>query len=127
VRRALDDEALTVFGDGYQRRDCLHVDDVVDCLVRASFTQEAVGEVFNVSSDEHLTLRTIAESAVAAAGTGRVEYVPWPADRDAIDIGSYYGDSSKAERVLGWTPRTPFHEGIARTMAFYRARRAWYW
>ena len=40
----------------------------------------------------------IADAVVAAAGSGRVEHVPWPPDRDAIDIGSYFGDSSKAKR-----------------------------
>ena len=68
----------------------------------------------------------IADAIVAAAGSGRVDFVPWPPDRDAIDIGSYFGDSSKAKRVLGWEPRTSFADGIARTLAFYRARAAWY-
>jgi len=52
--------------------------------------------------------------------------VPWPAERDAIDIGSYFGDSSKAKRVLGWAPRVAFADGIATTVAFYRDHRAWY-
>lgn len=126
VRRALDDEALTVFGDGAQERDCLFVDDAVECLLRAGASADAAGEIFNVGNDERLQLREIADAIVAAAGSGRVESVPWPADRDAIDIGSYFGDSSKAKRVLGWEPRTPFAEGIERTLAFYRAHRSDY-
>ncbi len=126
VRRALDDEAISVFGDGAQQRDCLHVDDVVECLMLAATTPAAHGEIFNVGNDEHLSLREIAEAVVAAAGSGRVESVPWPADRDAIDIGSYFGDSSKAKRVMGWEPSTPFAAGIARTIEFFRARREWY-
>jgi len=126
VRRALDNESISVFGDGSQQRDCLHVDDVVECLVLAAVTPEAHGEIFNVGNDEHLSLREIAEAVVAAAGSGRVESVPWPADRDAIDIGSYFGDSSKAKRVMGWEPAISFAEGIARTLEFFRARREWY-
>jgi UDP-glucose 4-epimerase len=126
VRRALDNESISVFGDGAQQRDCLYVDDVVDCLMLAAVTPEAHGEIFNVGNDEHLSLREIADAVVAAAGSGRVESVPWPADRDAIDIGSYFGDSSKAKRVMGWEPSTPFAEGITRTLEFFRARRAWY-
>ena len=126
VRRALDDEPITVFGEGEQQRDCLYVDDVVECLLRAALTPEAHGEIFNVGNDEHLSLREIAEAVVLAAGSGRVENVPWPADRDAIDIGSYFGDSSKAKRVLGWEPIVPFADGIARTVEFFRARRDWY-
>ncbi|HEX5586109.1 MAG TPA: NAD-dependent epimerase/dehydratase family protein [Acidimicrobiia bacterium] len=126
VRRALDNEAITVFGDGAQQRDCLYVDDVVECLVLAATTADAAGQIFNVGNDEHLELRVIADAVVRAAGSGRVEFAPWPPDRDAIDIGSYFGDSSKAKRMLGWEPRTNFDEGIARTIDFFRSRRAWY-
>lgn len=126
VRRALEDEEIRVFGDGSQERDCLFVDDVVECLMLAAVTADAGGEIFNVGNDEHLELRVIADEVVRAAGAGRVEFAPWPPDRDAIDIGSYFGDSSKAKRMLGWEPRTEFRDGIERTIAFYRARRAWY-
>jgi UDP-glucose 4-epimerase len=126
VRRALAGDAIAVFGDGEQQRDCLYVDDVVECLLLAATASDAPGQIFNVGNDERLSLGAIADAVVAAAGTGRVEHVPWPPDRDAIDIGSYFGDSSKAKRLLGWEPRTAFAAGIARTLAFYRARAAWY-
>ena len=126
VRRALSGEPITVFGEGAQERDCLYVDDVVECLLDTATSEEAPGEVFNVGNDERLSLRSIAEAIVAAAGSGSIETVPWPHDRDAIDIGSYYGDSSKAKRLLGWEPRTPFVEGIAKTIDFYRSHRSRY-
>jgi UDP-glucose 4-epimerase len=126
VRRALADDAISVFGDGEQQRDCLYVDDVVECLLLAAASSDAPGQIFNVGNDERLSLGAIADAVVAVAGSGRVEHVPWPPDRDAIDIGSYFGDSSKAKRMLGWEPRTAFADGIARTLAFYRARAAWY-
>ncbi len=126
VRLALADDVIAVFGDGAQQRDCLYVDDVVECLLLAAITDDAAGEIFNVGNDERLSLSEIADAVVLAAGTGRVEHVPWPPDRDAIDIGSYFGDSSKAKRMLSWEPRTSFAEGIERTIAFYRARSQWY-
>ena len=126
VRRALSGEPITVFGDGAQERDCLYVDDVVECLLLTARSAEAPGEVFNVGNDERLSLRAIAEAVVAAAGSGSIESVPWPHDRDAIDIGSYYGDSSKAKRLLGWEPRTSFADGIATTIEFYRSHRPRY-
>jgi UDP-glucose 4-epimerase len=126
IRRALAGEALEVFGDGSQQRDCLFVDDVVECLLRAATAPDVTGEVFNIGNDEHLSLHELAVAVVTAAGTGSVETTAWPADRDAIDIGSYFGDSSKAKRLLGWTPETTFADGIARTMEFYRRHREWY-
>jgi UDP-glucose 4-epimerase len=126
IRRALEGETLTVFGDGSQQRDCLHVDDVVDCLLLAAATPGSAGQMFNVGNHEVLSLRSIAEAIVSAAGSGAVEFVPWPPDRDAIDIGSYHTDFSKAKRVLEWSPSVSFADGIVRTMDFYRAHRARY-
>jgi UDP-glucose 4-epimerase len=126
VRHALLGEQIAVFGDGEQRRDCLYVDDVVECLMRAAVTPRAAGEIFNVGNDEHLSLREIADAVVIAAGSGSVTSIAWPDDRDAIDIGSYFGDSSKAKRMLDWSPATRFVEGIARTIEFYRNHAEWY-
>ncbi len=126
VRRALLGQPIKVFGDGAQERDCLYVDDVVECLLRAAFLPDAPGQVFNVGNDEHLPLRDLAQLIIDAAGSGSIEFVPWPPDRDAIDIGSYFGDSSKAKRLLGWVPETSFAEGIQRTVEFYRRNDEWY-
>jgi UDP-glucose 4-epimerase len=87
---------------------------------------EAVGEVFNAGNDECLSLAQIAQAIVDAAGTGAVGFTPWPADRDAIDIGSYFSDSSKAKRILGWTAVTPFQDGISHTIEYYRRHLDWY-
>ncbi len=126
VRRALLDQPIQVFGEGAQQRDCLYVDDVVECLLRAAHSPEAPGQVFNVGNDEHLALRDLAQMIIDAAGSGSIEFVPWPPDRDAIDIGSYFGDSSKAKRLLGWVPQTRFTEGIRHTVEFYRRHGEWY-
>jgi UDP-glucose 4-epimerase len=126
VRRALRGEPLRVFGEGTQRRDCLYVDDVVGCLLAAATSPDAPGQVFNVGNDEHLALRDIAQVIIDVAGSGSIEFVPWPPDRDAIDIGSYFGDASKAKRLLGWTPDVTFADGVRRTIDFYRGHDEWY-
>jgi UDP-glucose 4-epimerase len=45
----------------------------------------------------------------------------FPADRKAIDIGDYYADDRRIRRALGWAPVVGEREGLARTLAFYRA------
>ena len=54
------------------------------------------------------------------AGSGRVSFVEWPAEKKAIDIGSFYADSSRFEAAVGWRPAVPLREGLERTVAFYR-------
>ena len=121
IRTALEHQPLLVFGDGAQERDCLHVDDVVRAFALAATNTDAIGQVFNLGHDEHLSLRVIAEKIAAAAGDGEVRSVEWPPDRARIDIGSYWTDWSKAERELGWRPRIRFDEGVAQTIGFYRS------
>ena len=124
MRRALKGEPLTVFGDGDQVRDCTHVDDVVTALLRAASSPCAEGEIFNIGHTEHLSLSAIASAFDAATGCG-VRNIPWPNGSEAIDIGSFRSDSSKACRMLSWHPRVPFEEGLCSTLDFYRAR-PWY-
>ena len=127
MRKALEGQTIQLFGDGLQERDVLHVDDVVDAFVAAALAPDMAGEVFNIGSPEKLTLRTIAETIVDAAGTdSRVELEPWPHDRLKIDIGNYATDCSKAKRMLGWEASTPFAAGMAATLGFFRERSADY-
>ena len=126
IRRALLGEDITLYGDGSQRRDCLHVDDVVDAMIAAATCPEAVGEVFNLGHHESLTPRRHRRrgSSRRADRRSAVTCVPWPDDLAKIDIGSFQGDYSKASDVLGWKPSIGFTEGIRSTIGFYRER-AW--
>lgn len=126
VRRALRHEPITVYGDGKQLRDCLHVDDVVSAMCLAMLSPDAVGQIFNLGHPQALGLLDIANLTVAAAGGGSdVSLIPWPPEHAQIDIGSFQGDFSKAKRVLGWEPEVSFADGIATTMDFYRDHH-WY-
>lgn len=126
VRRALQGDDISVYGDGSQLRDCLHVDDVVRAMALAATNADAVGEIFNLGHPDALTLLHIAQLTTTAADTGAtVHTVPWPDELAAIDIGSFQGDFSKAKRVLGWDPTISMADGIASTIDFYRER-PWY-
>lgn len=125
LRKALSGEALQVFGDGAQRRDLVHVDDAVDALVRAA-AAPAPAPVYNLGGADTVALGDLAERLSSAAGGLRVERVPFPAERRAIDIGDYHGDWSLIRDQLGWSPRVPLDDGLARTLAYYREHHARY-
>jgi nucleoside-diphosphate-sugar epimerase len=126
LRRALDGQTISVFGDGAQIRDFLYVDDVVEALLRAALASEAAGRAFNIGHHEALSLLASATTIVEIAGSGRVELVPWPSERAAIDIGDFVSDFAAARHVLGWQPRTSFADGVRRTVDFFRLHRDWY-
>src|ERR687885_1322620 len=127
IRQAMDGEDITIFGDGAQLRDFTYVDDVVDAFLLAGVSEAANGQVFNVGATEPISLREVAELLIEVAGTGSYRLEPFPPDRKAIDIGSIYVDDRKIPRVLKWQPQVELREGLARTVAYYRAHRAEYW
>jgi UDP-glucose 4-epimerase len=52
--------------------------------------------------------------------------VPFPPERKKIDVGDVYADARKAKETLGWAPRTPLREGLARTVAYYQQHQEHY-
>ena len=120
IRQAIENKTIQIFGDGSQLRDFVFVGDAADAFLRAGADDACNGEVFNVGGDRPISHRELTALLVEIAGTGRVEYVAWPPEKKAIDIGSFYADSSKFHAATGWTPRVSLAEGLRQTIAFYR-------
>ena len=127
IRQAMDGGVIELFGEGRQRRDLVYVDDVVDALLLAGVSEAAENEIFNVGGDQPISLIELAEQLIALTGRGAARGVPFPPERQLIDIGTFYSCSRKIERALGWRTRTPLAVGLARTIEFYREHRVHYW
>ncbi len=126
IRLAIEDREITIFGDGSQVRDFVYVDDAVEAFLLAGATDAVNGEVFNVGGDEHVSHRELVTLLTSAAGTGRYTFVEWPAEKKAIDIGSFYADSTSFRTRTGWQPAVRLADGLARTIEYYRPRMAHY-
>jgi UDP-glucose 4-epimerase len=120
IRLALENKAIQIYGDGSQLRDFVYVDDAADAFLRAGADDGCNGEVFNVGGSHAISHKDLTTLLIGVAGSGRVEYIDWPTEKKAIDIGSFYADSSKFARATGWTPTTALADGFAQTVAFYR-------
>jgi dTDP-glucose 4,6-dehydratase/UDP-glucose 4-epimerase len=127
VRRLIEGRPIQIFGDGEQLRDFNHVDDCVDALLLAGASERANGKIYNLGSDEVVSLKSLAASMLTLEPTGQVEIVPFPPERKAIDIGDYYSDFSLIRQELGWSPKVGLAEGLASTLAYYRRHHAAYW
>jgi len=103
-----------IYGDGKQTRDFVYVEDVVEAGIRASNSQNCVGEVINVGTGKPTAVNELANVLMELfKETGsKPEYVP----PRAGDIRGSYADISKAERMLGYTPRIGLEEGIKRLL-----------
>ncbi|OPZ57347.1 MAG: dTDP-glucose 4,6-dehydratase [Deltaproteobacteria bacterium ADurb.Bin510] len=127
VRKALDNEALPVFGDGMIIRDFMYIDDLVECLLMTAQSEAAIGQVFNVGSGRGVTFREIAATIVEVIGSGSYKFTEFTQERAEVEPGDYWADISKITRLVGWRPQTDFSEGIKATAEFYRAHRSHYW
>lgn len=120
IRKALLGEPIEIFGDGSQRRDCMHVDDVVEALLAATGPAGA-GRLYNVGHTVDHSLVEIAQTVVEAAGsTSAVRTVPWPEEHARVDIGSFATDSTRIAVELGWKAEIGLAEGMRATIGFYR-------
>jgi UDP-glucose 4-epimerase len=120
IRLAVEGKQIQIYGDGSQLRDFVFVDDVVDAFLRAGVSDTVNGDVFNVGGSEPISHRALVDLLLDVAGSGTVRYVEWPAEKKAIDIGSFYSDSTKFGQAVGWQPAVALRDGFSRTVAFYR-------
>jgi UDP-glucose 4-epimerase len=126
IRLALEGREIQIFGDGSQIRDFVYVDDAADAFLRAGASDACNGQVFNVGGAQPISHRDLVAMLIDVAGSGSVRYVAWPTEKKIIDIGSFYADSSRCRRALGWEPRVPLRTGLSRTLEYYRAYAAEY-
>ena len=105
---------LRVFGDGSQRIDYVHVDDVCRAYELALDAVEGESFVYNVGGGRPVSVKELAETAAALSEelTGRraeVEYAPAPADKLWPDR---WLSNEKIERGLGWRPSVTIEDGL---------------
>jgi UDP-glucose 4-epimerase len=121
IHLALAGETLTIFGDGQQQRDYVHVADVVDALLVLAASDRANGRAYNIASGVGTRMIDAAAQIVAIAGRGHIEHVAWPALAEQIETGDFVADISRAQRELGWSPSRTLQAGLQETIAHYRA------
>ena len=118
VIQALRGEPITLYGDGSQTRSFCYVDELVEGLLRLMATDETVTGPINLGNPNELTIRDLAERAVAMTGSAStIEYRPLPHD----DPKQRQPDITRARAVLGWEPKIHLEEGLGRTIDYFRA------
>ncbi len=124
VQWALRNEPIQIYGDGQQTRCFANVSDVVEAIDRLSECEAAVGEVFNIGSQEEVTIRELAER-VRERANSRSEIVTIPYseayEEGFEDMLRRVPDISKVQRTIGWTPRKTLNETLDEVIAYFRA------
>ena len=107
---------ITIYGDGSQTRSFCYVDDLIDGLMRLMGSADNVTGPINIVNPTEFTILELAKQGIEFVGSSsRIVNRPLPQD----DPRQRRPDISKAQDILGWSPRTPLAEGLKRTVAYF--------
>ena len=116
IMQALQNQDITLFGDGSQTRSFCYADDLIDGLVRLMNSPANVTGPINIGNPNEFTILQLAKMVVELTGSrGKIAHRPLPQD----DPRQRQPDISKANELLGWKPRTELREGLKKTIAYF--------
>jgi UDP-glucuronate decarboxylase len=116
IVQALLGRDITVYGDGSQTRSFCYVDDLIEGLVRIMGSGDHITGPINIGNPAEFTIVELASQVIELTGSrSRIVHRPLPQD----DPRQRRPDISKADEVLGWSPRTPLNEGLKHTIAYF--------
>ena len=116
IVQALHGHDITIYGDGLQSRAFCYVDDLIDGLVRLMQTPDDVTGPLNIGNPEEFTMAELAALTIELTGSrSKIVHRPRPED----DPRQRRPDISRAADLLGWAPRTPLRQGLAKTISYF--------
>ena len=124
VKQALSGDAITVFGDGSQSRCFAHVSDVVGALTRLSEKEEALGKVFNIGSNEEITILELAEKVKSMTSSkSKIGFVPYDEayEEGFEDMPRRVPDLSRIQSLIGYQPSKDLEQIIQSVIDYQQA------
>jgi UDP-glucuronate decarboxylase len=116
IVQALQNQDITVYGEGTQTRAFCYVDDLVDGLVRLMNTAHDVTGPINLGNPGEFTIRELAETIIGLTGSSsKVVHMPLPMD----DPRQRRPDISVANELLGWKPMVELTDGLRKTIGYF--------
>lgn len=119
IRYLLEGNPIEVWG-GEQLRDYTYIDDAVNALLLVAANPKADGQIYNLGGERVYSLAETAKILIKANGGGQYVVKDFPEDRKKIDIGDYYSDFKKINKIIGWKPSVTLKDGLTKTLAYYK-------
>ena len=126
VNQALNNEDITVYGSGKQSRCFLCVKDVVDALIKLMNNKDAVGNVFNVGSQEEITMEDLAKKVISITKSkSKIIYIPYDKayEEGFEDMQRRVPDTTKVNNVIGFKPTVNLESIIQSVVEYINATR----
>jgi UDP-glucuronate decarboxylase len=116
IMQALENKALTIYGDGSQTRSFCYVDDLIAAFVAFMATPAEFTGPVNLGNPNEFMILELAEKIIALTGSkSKIEKRPLPAD----DPVQRQPDISMAKKQLGWEPKVQLDEGLTKTIEYF--------
>lgn len=115
---ALQNKEITIFGEGGQLRNFSYVEDSVNALILASQNEKSNGLVFFAVADRQYSVSEVASKLVEIIG-GRLKYIDWPKEREAIEVGDAIISNEKIKRILKWNPEFDLIQGLSKAKEYF--------
>jgi len=116
IVQALKKEPITIYGSGNQTRAFCYVDDLVTGLISMMDQKEIVGPI-NMGNPAEYSIKDLARMIKELSGSSsEIVFMPLPQD----DPVRRRPDITLAKEKLGWEPKVPIHEGMVRTIGYFR-------
>jgi len=125
VEQALRGGPITIYGDGKQIRSFTYVKDAVEAMMELMKRDDAAGEIFNLGSEEGVTIRELADMVMEVVGRRvPVEYIPYEKvyGRDFEDMRYRVPDVSKLREAIGFNPKTSLRKIVEEVVEDMRRR-----
>jgi Nucleoside-diphosphate-sugar epimerases len=117
IVQALQNKDITIYGDGSQTRSFQYVDDLVEGMIRLMNSPDNFTGPVNVGNPGEFTILQLAQKVIELTGSSsRLVYMPLPQD----DPIQRQPDITLAKEKLGWEPKVPLDEGLAKTIAYFQ-------
>lgn len=117
VIQALRGEDITIYGDGSQTRSFCYVDDLIDGIVKMMEGPKDMTGPINLGNPIEFTIRELAETIIQmTSSNSKLITKPLPQD----DPKQRRPNITLARNALAWEPSVPIHEGLGRTIAYFR-------
>jgi UDP-glucose 4-epimerase len=125
ISQVLSEEEITIHGDGRQTRSFTYVSDTVDGIVAATEKEAANGQIFNIGSNQEISILDLARLIHRLCATGRplrLKFTPYESlsGRKYEDVRRRIPDNRKARELLGVVPEVSLEEGLMRTIRWQR-------
>ena len=116
ILQALQNQDITIYGDGSQTRSFCYRDDLIDGMMRLMETPDTVTGPINIGNPDEFTILQLAKNVIELTDSqSKVIHMPLPFD----DPKQRKPDIGKARKLLDWKPTTPLREGLLKTIDYF--------